>query len=108
MAIDRLPGHASGELAITEQSFPVRSTIADHISFGLKSPPLFSVTTLASLACNAVTVAVGIAQASWAFDAVGSIASRLTAGMAIHFNIVKLLGFCGSDNKQTTNAERDI
>src|SRR3954447_25358885 len=48
IAIARLPGHASGLLLTIEQRRPCRSTIADHIRFGVNSPPLPVETTTPS------------------------------------------------------------
>src|SRR5579862_7952921 len=42
IAMARLPGHGSFPLLMTEHSTPCRSTMADHIRFGLKIPPLAS------------------------------------------------------------------
>src|SRR5690242_15228469 len=61
MAMARLPGQASPVL-MTEQSRPVRSTTADHIKLGEKSPPFPNWTTCASVDCTALTVAAGIAH----------------------------------------------
>src|ERR1700704_3208078 len=57
MAMDRLPGHASGSLRTTEQRPPCGSTIADHNRLGLNKPPLApgSFTTTASCACRFLT-----------------------------------------------------
>src|SRR5271156_1242076 len=64
MAIERLPGQASGSLRITEQRTPCRSTTADHIRFGENKPPFPSedCTTVASLACKLLTVELGMLQ----------------------------------------------
>src|ERR1700731_4870276 len=66
MAMDRLPGHASGSLRITEHRTPCRSTIADHIRLGLNKPPLApgSFTTTASCACRFLTTPSGMLQPS--------------------------------------------
>src|ERR1700732_3083052 len=66
MAMDRLPGHASGSLRTTEQRTPCRSTTADHIRLGLNKPPLASgrFTTVASFACKLLTTASGMLQSS--------------------------------------------
>src|SRR5258708_5450694 len=66
MAMDRLPGHASGSLRTTEQRMPCRSTTADHIRLGLNKPPLASArfTTVASFACRFFTMPSGMLQSS--------------------------------------------
>src|SRR5262245_62103918 len=66
MAMDRLPGHASGSLLTTEQRTPFRSTIADHIRLGLNKPPLASgsFTTPASCACTFLTMPGGMPQSA--------------------------------------------
>src|SRR5450631_219603 len=91
MAIARLPGHGSLPLLITEQRLPLRSTIADHMRFGLKMPPLWSgrLMTVLSFACNALTVAAGMPHSlSHALASVGSAKSRAKAGTNSDFFMV--------------------
>src|SRR5207237_9909697 len=66
MAIERLPGQASGSLRMTEQRLPSRSTMADHIRLGLNKPPFASgeFTTVASLACKVFTTFGAMAHSS--------------------------------------------
>jgi hypothetical protein len=54
MAIARLPGHGSLPELMTEQSLPCRSTIADYMRLGLKSPSLPSerLMTIARVPCS--------------------------------------------------------
>src|SRR5579863_8515255 len=90
MAIARLPGHGSLPLLITEHRLPLRSTIADHIRFGLKIPPLASgrLMTMASLACTAETVAAGMPHWSpSAREIAGCAANSAQAQMAREFCI---------------------
>lgn len=59
----RLPGHAPPSL-MTEHRKPYRSPIGDYIRLGLYSRSVFIVTTLASCAWMAATVAAGMLQRS--------------------------------------------